>query len=134
MKNDLIGRVRSRKNEVRLQLPFDDIMEFAIALLTINPEELEALGWTFTDRKRFLDHFLASGRAAQGVKSEELSKMPIEIAVPKADLTCLQQFAVRELPKSASNAGMIDRVLRALDEAALQAKARKTLRQVTERR
>ena len=122
MKGDLIRRVRSRKHDVRLRLPFDDIMEFAIALLTISPEELEALGWTFADRKRFLDHFLASGRAAQGVKPEELGKMPIEIVVPKADLTRLQQFAVRELPKAASNAGMIDRVLSALDEAARQPK------------
>lgn len=122
MKGDVIRRVRSRKHDVRLRLPFDDIMEFAIALLTINPEELEALGWTFADRKRFLDHFLASGRAAQGVKPEELGRMPIEIVVPKADLTRLQQFAVRELPKAASNAGMIDRVLSALDEAARRPK------------
>jgi len=120
MKGDLIRRVRSRKHDVRLQLPFDDIMEFAMALLTISPEELEALGWTFADRKRFLDHFLASGRAAQGVKLEDLGKMPIEIVVPKDDLTRLQQFAVRELPKAASNAGVIDRVLGALDEAAHQ--------------
>lgn len=118
MKGELFRRLRSRKDDVRLRLPFDDIMEFAIALLSINPEELEALGWSFADRKRFLDHFLASGRAAQGVKPERLGTMPIEIVVPKADLTRLQQFAVRELPKAASNARMIDRVLNALDEAA----------------
>ena len=103
---------------MRLRLPFDDIMEFAIALLSISPEELEGLGWSFADRKRFLDHFLASGRAAQGVKPERLGAMSIEIVVPKADLTRLQQFAVRELPKAASNARVIDRVLGALDEAA----------------
>ncbi|MFW2853894.1 hypothetical protein ACM61V_18640 [Sphingomonas sp. TX0543] len=118
MKGDLFRRLRSRKDDVRLRLAFDDIMEFAIALLTISPTELEALGWSFADRKRFLDHFLASGRTAQGVKPEHLGKMPIEIVVPKADLTRLQQFAVRELPKAASNAGVIDRVLGALDEAA----------------
>lgn len=28
---------------------------------------LETVGWSFADRKRFLDHFLASGRSAQGV-------------------------------------------------------------------
>jgi hypothetical protein len=103
---------------LRLRLPFDDIMEFAITLLAISPRELEALGWSFADRKRFLDHFLASGRAAQGVKLEELGKMPIEIVVPKGDIAKLQKFAVRELPKAASNAGVIDRVLIALDDAA----------------
>lgn len=118
MKGDLFKRAQSRKDDVRLRLPFDDIMEFAIALLSISPHELEALGWSFADRKRFLDHFLASGRAAQGVKLEHLGKMLIEIAVPKADLSRLQQFALRELPKAASNAAVIDRVLGALDEAA----------------
>lgn len=118
MKGDLFKRSQSRKDDVRLRLPFDDIMEFAIALLSISPHELEALGWSFADRKRFLDHFLASGRAAQGVKLEHLGKMLIEIVIPKADLSRLQQFAVRELPKAASNAAVIDRVLGALDEAA----------------
>ena len=119
MKGDLFRRLRSRKDDVRLRLPFDDIMEFAIALLTVSPTELEALGWSFADRKRFLDQFLASGRTAQGVKPEHLGKMSIEVVVPKTDLTRLQQFAVRELPKAASNTRMIDRVLGALDEAAL---------------
>lgn len=117
MKGDLFKRSQSRKDDVRLRLPFDDIMEFAIALLSISPHELEALGWSFADRKRFLDYFLASGRAAQGVKPEHLGRMPIEIVLPKDDLTRLQQFAVRELPKAASKAGVIDRVLTALDEA-----------------
>ncbi len=126
MKGDLFKRSQSRKDDVRLRLPFDDIMEFAIALLSISPHELEALGWSFADRKRFLDHFLASGRAAQGVKPEQLGKMPIEIVVPKADLSRLQQFAVRELPKAASNAGVIDRVLGALDEAAHRQERDKT--------
>lgn len=110
-------RSRSRKADLRLRLAFDDIMEFAIALLSISPRELEALGWSFADRKRFLDHFLASGRVAQGVKPEDLSKTSIEIGVPKGDIVKLQKFAVRELPKAASNAGVIDRVLTALDEA-----------------
>lgn len=118
MKGVLFRRSRSRKDDVRLRLPFDDIMEFAIALLSISPRELAALGWSFADRKRFLDHFLASGRAAQGVDPERLGCLPIEIVVPKKDLTRLQQFAVRELPKAASNARVIDRVLTALDEAA----------------
>ncbi|WP_313041441.1 hypothetical protein [Sphingobium yanoikuyae] len=52
---------------VRLALVFDDIMEFALALLSVPPDELETLGWTFADRKRLLDHFLRSGKAAQRV-------------------------------------------------------------------
>jgi hypothetical protein len=51
---------------VRLALSFDDIMEIALALLALSPVELEALGWSFADRKRLLDHFLASGKSAQG--------------------------------------------------------------------
>jgi hypothetical protein len=98
-------------------LTFDDIMEFALALLSVSPAELEALGWTFADRKRLLDHFLASGKAAQGIKSEDLSKMPIELALPQRDVDRLQHFARRELPKAATSAGVIDRVLAALDLA-----------------
>src|SRR3546814_12478893 len=40
---------------VRIALPFDDNMEFALALLSVSPEELAALGWSFSDRKRLLD-------------------------------------------------------------------------------
>jgi hypothetical protein len=46
MKGDLIRRVRCRKHDVRLRLPFDDIMEFAMALLSISPRAPRALGWT----------------------------------------------------------------------------------------
>jgi hypothetical protein len=99
VKGGLFRRLRSRKDDVRLRLPFDDIMEFALALLSITPQELEALGWRFADRKRFLDHFLASGRAAQGVNPEVLGNMPIEIVLPRAELTRLQQFAVRGAPQ-----------------------------------
>ena len=102
---------------VRLLLPFDDIMEFALALLSVTPAELDALGWTFDDRKRLLDHFLASGKAAQGVRPDVLATMPIELAVPQRDVNRLQRFARRELPKAASNAAMLDRVLAALDAA-----------------
>ncbi|BAV66781.1 hypothetical protein M527_17480 [Sphingobium indicum IP26] len=109
---------RGRKDGARVRLPFDDIMEFAIALLSISPQELEALRWTFADRKRLLDHLLASGRAAQGVDPERLGMLPIEISIPRDDLTKMQQFAVRELPKAASKAAVIDRVLTALDLAA----------------
>lgn len=102
---------------VRIMLPFDDIMEFALALLSISPTELKALGWSFADRKRLLDHFLASGKAAQAAQSANLAKLPIELTLPQRDVDRLQRFARRELPKMASNAGVIDRVLAALDDA-----------------
>lgn len=118
MKNGLSKLLGLRRNKaVRVTLRFDDIMEFAIALLSVSPAELSALGWTFADRKRFLDQFLASGRAAQDVDPEHLRQMPIEIAVLSRDIDCLQRFALRELPKAASSAAMIDRVLLALDHA-----------------
>lgn len=117
------GPDRSGGDRVPITLPFDDIMEFAIALLSVNPTELAALDWTFADRKRFLDHFLASGRTAQGVDPDRLGQMPIGIALPRKDLDRVRRFAVRELPKAASNAAMLDRVLRALDEAAQRPEA-----------
>ncbi|MCF8706633.1 MULTISPECIES: hypothetical protein [Sphingomonadaceae] len=92
-------------------------MEFAFALLSLSPTELEGLGWTFADRKRLLDHFLRSGKAAQGVAPDRLGTMPIALNLPQRDVDRLQYFARRELPKAASNAGMIDRVLAALDRA-----------------
>ncbi|NML08020.1 hypothetical protein HHL13_19690 [Sphingomonas sp. G-3-2-10] len=101
----------------RFLLPFDDIMEFALALLSVSPSELGDLGWTFADRKRLLDHLLASGRAAQGAQPEALPRMPIELTIPQRDIDRLQRFARRELPKAASNAAMLDRVLAALDLA-----------------
>ena len=102
---------------MRLLLPFDDIMEFALALLSVTPAELDLLGWTFADRKRLLDQVLASGKAAQGVRPDDLPTMPIELTLPQRDIDRLQRFARRELPRSASNAAMLDRVLRALDAA-----------------
>lgn len=106
---------------VHIVLPFDDIMEFALALLGLTPVELEALGWTFADRKRLLDHFLASGKAVQGSKVEDIARMPVELAVPQHDVDRLQQFARRVLPKAVSNAGVIDRVLDALNHASNRA-------------
>lgn len=103
---------------VRLVLAFDDIMEFALALLSVQPDELEALGWSFVDRKRLLDHFLRSGKAAQRVPRDALGQCPITLRLPRRDLAPLQRFARRELPKAASNAAMLDRVLGVLDEAA----------------
>lgn len=118
MSRTLFRRWRERGGRaVHLLLPFDDIMEFALALLSVSPVGLEALGWTFTDRKRLLDHFLAAGKSAQGTPPDALPGLPIEIAIPQRDVDRLQRFARRELPKAASNAAMLDRVLRALDAA-----------------
>ena len=113
-----IRRWRERGGRpARIVLPFDDIMEFALALRAVTPAELETLGWTFADRKRLLDHFLASGKAAQGTRPMDLPKLPIELVVPQRDLDRLQRFARRELPKAATNAAMLDRVAAALDAA-----------------
>lgn len=113
-----IRRWRERGGRtVRIVLPFDDIMEFALALLAVSPAELEKLGWTFADRKRLLDHFLASGKAAQGARLDDLPKLPIELALPQRDIDRLQRFARRELPKAATNAAMLDRVAAALEGA-----------------
>ncbi len=102
---------------VRIALPFDDIMEFALALLSVPPEQLEELGWSFADRKRLLDHFLRSGKAAQRIAPDHLGAMPIALSLPQRDVDRLQHFARRELPKAASSAAVIDRVLAALDLA-----------------
>jgi len=118
MSRSPIRRWRERGGRTaHIVLPFDDIMEFALALLSVTPAELEALGWTFADRKRLLDHFLESGRAAQGTRPKDLPKPPIELALPQRDLDRLQRFARRELPKAATNAAMLDRVATALDAA-----------------
>lgn len=98
-------------------------MEFALALLSVTPVELETLGWTFADRKRLLDHFLASGRVAQGTPADRLAGLPIELALPRRDIMRLQRFARRELPKAASNAAMLDRVLFALEAATHERRA-----------
>lgn len=92
-------------------------MEFALALLSVSPAELEALDWTFADRKRLLDHFLRSGKAAQGRRPEDIGELPITLRLPRRDVVRLQRFARRELPKAASEAAVIDRVLAALDAA-----------------
>lgn len=125
MSHGPLQRWRERgQRSVRVTLPFDDIMEFAFALLLVEPAELYTLGWTFADRKRLLDHFLASGKIAQGVSPELLPQMAITLRLPQRDLHRLQRFAQRELPKAASNAALLNRVLRALDQAAGSASSR----------
>lgn len=114
----IVQRLRGRPGRiVRLELPFDDIMEFALGLLSLSPTELEALGWTFDDRKKLLNYFLASGRVAQGKTHAELRRMNIPIRLPARQADRLRRFAGRELPKTATNAAMLDRVDRALAEA-----------------
>ena len=87
VKRSLGQRWRERGGRmVRIVLPFDDVMEFALALPALTPVELEALGWTFADRKRLLDHFLASGKTVQGRKVEGMARMPVKLAVPRRDV------------------------------------------------
>lgn len=109
-------RERGGRN-VRLMLAFDDIMEFALALVSLSPAALQALDWTFADRRRLLDHFLRASKAAQGVAPDRIGTTPIELNLPQRDVDRLQLFARRELPRTASKAGVIDRVLAALDQA-----------------
>ena len=86
--------------------------------MKLAPEELEELGWRFADRKRLLDHFLKSGKAAQGVAGDVLGQTLKTLRLPRRDIAPLRRFARRALPKAASNAAMLDRVLRVLDAVA----------------
>lgn len=96
-------------------LPFDDIMEIALALLALSPTELEALGWSFADRKRLLDHFLASGKAAQRTDREALGRTPLDLHLPLRDIRHLQAFVRRDLPKAATKAAVVERLAAVLD-------------------
>jgi hypothetical protein len=109
-------RWRERGGRIfRLALPFDDIMEVALALVALSPAELETLGWTFADRKRLLDYFLASGKAAQRTNPTKLGETRLELALPQRDVRRLQTFVRRDLPKAASNAAVLDRLGAALN-------------------
>jgi hypothetical protein len=101
---------------VTIVLPFADIMEVALALLSLTPDELAALDWTFADRKRLLDHLLASGREAQKTDRASLDRTSLALRLPR-DIWRLQRFAQRELPKAATHAGVIERLGRVLDGA-----------------
>ncbi|MCP4029250.1 MAG: hypothetical protein GY736_23445 [Sphingomonas sp.] len=117
MKRSLAQRWRSRGGRrIRIVLAFDDIMEFALALLSLSPAELADLGWTFADRKRLLGYFLACGKKAQGIAPEKVGETPIELSLPQRDVARLRRFARRELPRTATNARVITRVLNALDQ------------------
>ena len=87
----------------------------ALALLTLSPNELHALGWSFADRKRLLDHFLACGKAAQRTDRTSLGQARLVLRLPLRDIRCLRTFVHRELPKAASNAASIDRLGAILD-------------------
>jgi len=95
---------------VRLALPFADIMEVALALLALTPAELASLEWTFEDRKRLLDHFLASGKQAQKQEPDTLDRTMLILRLPVRDIRRLLRFAQRDLPKRASRAAVIDRL------------------------
>jgi hypothetical protein len=90
---------------VRFALPFDDIMEIALALL----------GWSFPDRKRLLDHFLASGKSDQRKDRAALGQTSLELRLPLRDVRRLRSFVHRELPKAASSAALLDRLGAILD-------------------
>jgi hypothetical protein len=107
----VVGKWRERGGRnVRLALPFDDIMEIALALLSLSPAELEGLGWSFADRKRLLDHFLKSGKQAQRTDPGALGATPLELKLPLRDVRRLRAFVHRELPTAASNAALLDRL------------------------
>lgn len=117
----LIRRWRSRPGRVlELRLRFDDIMELALALLSLSPPELRALAWTFKARKRLLDYLLASGKAAQQYASETLGPQLLTIQLPAREAERLRRFVVRDLPKSATNAAMVHRVDAALESVLAQ--------------
>lgn len=109
-------RERGRRM-VTIALPFADIMEVALALLSLTPDELATLDWTFADRKRLLDHLLASGREAQKTDRASLDQTLLTLRLPLRDVRRLQRFARRELPKAATHAGVVERLGRVLDAA-----------------
>lgn len=96
-------------------LEFDDLMALSLALLSLAPPELDALGWSFANRKRLLDHLLSAAKAAQGLPHDTLAHAQITINLPQRDVDRLQGFARRTLPKAAPNAAMLDRVLSVLN-------------------
>lgn len=102
---------------VSLRLPFADIMEVALALLSLSPDELAALGWSFAARKRVLEYFLAAGKQADVIGRAELDQTILTLRLPLRDIHRLQNFARRQLPKVATRAKVIDRLEEALDAA-----------------
>lgn len=118
MKRGPLRRWRERGGRVvRVLLPFEDIMDVALALLALTPDELAALGWSFAARKRLLEHFLVAGKEADAIDPSALDRTILTLRLPVRDVRRLQDFARRELPKMASRAAVIDRLEAALDAA-----------------
>lgn len=118
MSRSLRQRWRERgARTVRIRMPFADLMEVALALLALTPDELGVLGWRFEDRKRLLEHVLASGREADTLARDVLEQTIIAIRFPMRDVRRLRTFARRELPKHVSRAAVIERLDRAIDGA-----------------
>lgn len=114
-----LGRWRARGGRiVRVLLPFEDIMDVALALLSLQPDELAKLGWSFAARKRLLEHFLVAGKEADAIAPSALDRTILTLRLPLRDVRRLQDFTRRELPKMASRAAVIDRLEAALDAAA----------------
>lgn len=103
--------------KLRVSLPLTDIMEVALALLALSPDELAALGWSFSARKRVLEHFLAAGKQADVVDRRALEQTTLPLQLPLRDVRRLQQFARRDLPKMASRADVLDHLETALNSA-----------------
>ncbi|OAH42115.1 hypothetical protein AX777_21935 [Sphingobium yanoikuyae] len=111
-----LKRWRERGSQtIAVSLPFPDIMEVALALLSLSPDELRALEWSFADRKRLLDHFLQSGKEAQTLDRDKLDQALLRLRLPLRDVHRLKRFARRDLPKAASNATVIERLSRVLE-------------------
>lgn len=118
MTRSLARSWRERGNRrVLISLPFDDLMAFALALLSISPAELDTLGWRFADRKRLLEHFLRAGKAAQDLPHDTVGQALIRVDLSQRDVDRLQRFARLSLPTAAPDAAMLDRVLKVLEAA-----------------
>ena len=102
---------------VSVRLPFADIMEVALALLALSPDELAALGWSFAARKRVLEYFLKAGKQADAIDRAELEQTVLTLRLPLRDVHRLRKFAQRALPKVATRAKVIGRLEDALDTA-----------------
>lgn len=118
MRRGPLRRWRERGGRiVRVLLPFEDIMDVALALLSLQPDELARLGWSFAARKRLLEHFLVAGKEADAIAPSALDRTILTLRLPLRDVRRLQDFTRRELPKMASRAAVIDRLEAALDAA-----------------
>ena len=68
-------------------------------------------------RKRLLDHLLQSGKQAQSVDRDKLDQTLLRLALPARDVRRLKRFAQRELPKTATNAAVIERLSTVIEAA-----------------